>query len=497
MSKLESAGTKELFLLRVDQIEKNNFNPNVMAPDKFEALKGDVVDGKYDSILVSPSEVFYTKYDGIEHRDYVIVDGYWRWKAAVDSGLEEIKCEIQDLTEERAQVVAYGKGYSRGSFDPIKEAELFKLDVDNKMSAARIAEKYGVISESYVKNRLQLLKISPTVKQLYEKPVEAFKPAKADELAHEMRSEEELDAEPPTDLRQMAEGRAEKIVPRGTLTTSHLEAISALPEEYQKRISLQIIERELTIRQTEEMVKEAKKEIHAHRAFEAALEKAVQKVCPTCGSAPEDWKERSWMVDRDPENRQFNCSRRGCYTIWDPNVVAKDSPKKKLDFEEVAKREAEERVRKMREGRENPTYILIEGSNPELHELTVPWLLAKLKDFSWVSRIDVRGKIGDEKVELEYHAPTGSSEFGRYNLSFKKGGEDFYAASEQKTYKRTGKTMCKVDLTWGKGTPEVRARGRWFFQELVKTGGDPFLPKDPQEVRKILEIHGEGEVHAS
>lgn len=33
----------------------------------------------------------------------------------------------------------------------------------------------------------------------------------------------------------MAEGRFTKIVPRGTLTTSHLEAIASLPPEEQKR----------------------------------------------------------------------------------------------------------------------------------------------------------------------------------------------------------------------------------------------------------------------
>ena len=167
-----------------------------MAPEDYQALKADMLlvgPKKIGSVLASPYLVFYPCEDNEENRQfyaefstYVIVDGQHRHQAATELKWSELKVDVQDITEEEAKGICYRKSKEHGTIDPFKEAALFKRELD-LMSQKEIAAKY-LVDPSTVSHRLSLLKLVPEV------------------------------------LEQVAK------MPRGTVTPSHLEPATFLPE---------------------------------------------------------------------------------------------------------------------------------------------------------------------------------------------------------------------------------------------------------------------------
>ena len=200
----------------VDHLEENNWNPNVMDPEKFEALKVDVVAGNYNPIVVTSKEAFHGD-PALPYNRYVIVDGAHRWRAAVEVGLETIDIEEKELTEAEAKAYNYRKNWERGSMDPLKEAALFQSEVDLELTQEDIATKYHR-SRPYVANRLRLLNVSESVRAIYRDPEEGFKAVKKEELAAdivESNPQEEYTADQMDDMVEAAL-EEQDIVPRGT-----------------------------------------------------------------------------------------------------------------------------------------------------------------------------------------------------------------------------------------------------------------------------------------
>ena len=336
----------------VEWLEPNPWNPNVMAPDIFKALKVDVIAGDYDPLVVSPKNVFYGDPDLPGDR-YVIVDGEHRWIAAVEGDVGYVDIDIRTMTESEAKVYNYRRNLVHGEIDPVKEAELFELDVKELGSEETVAERYGR-SRSYVAGRRRLLKLVEPVKQLYREPDKAFVELKKDEIAAGIVEENPDEEYTDEQMAEMVEAVLDvnEFVPRGTLTTSHMETIAGLPEETQKRIATRILEENLTVRDTEDAVRLYNESVARRKRFENAFERAVQKTCPSCGAPPKDFEKRTVWTSRGStdtynENR-FDCSQ--CYDDWDYMI-------KHVPPEEKAERKTEKRAERMREIQANPSYV--------------------------------------------------------------------------------------------------------------------------------------------
>ncbi|CAM4396144.1 ParB/RepB/Spo0J family partition protein [Paenibacillus tarimensis] len=100
---------------------------------------------------------------------YTIIYGNRRYKAAQSLGLKKIPCIISTaMSELDIYLEQIAENLTREGFSPIEEAEAFhKLMNDTKFSSSIkfLSSKLGK-PESYIRNKLELLKFGPAVKKL-------------------------------------------------------------------------------------------------------------------------------------------------------------------------------------------------------------------------------------------------------------------------------------------------------------------------------------------
>ena len=475
----------------VEWLEPNPWNPNVMTPDIFEALKVDVIAGDYDPLVVSPKNVFYANPDLPVDR-YVIVDGQQRWSAAVEGDVGYVDVDVKPITDADARSYCYRKNRERGQLDPVKEGSLFELDVKELGSEEAVAERYGR-SRSYVAGRRRLLKLAEPVKQLYREPEKILVELKKDEIAAGIVEENPEEEYTEQEMTEMVDAVLDvnKFVPRGTLTTSHMEAIAGLPEEAQKQVATRILEENLTVRDTEEVVRLYHENVARRKRFEEALERAVQKTCPECGAPPKDFESYS-VWNREGQSKgyhedRFDCSQ--CYNDWDFMVNY-------VPPEEKAEKESKERAKRMREIQANPSYVRRVETTEQIGKRVRPWILRKIKQLNGVEKIELTGVRAGKRVMIDYPGTFGSQlnfrvgESEKLEESWTRWENVFAFDMEDKDYK-TLNERCKLDIVHNEASPERRAEIHWFLDEIVNTEMDPFLPEDPEQVRKILSRYGE------
>ena len=248
MSKTERDTRIEL--VQVGFLQANDWNPNVMQPDEYEALKQDMrVHGinALDPLLVSPCQFFHNVKDEGLKNYYVIVDGEHRWRMAVELAWKEIRCEIRNISEDDAKALCYRRNRERGTIDPFKEALLFKSE--GQMTQAKIAGKYGV-DQSQVSHRLSLLKLDQDV----------VKTLKDEKMTH-------------------------------VITPSHLEPLATLAPVDQKRLAKEIKDTikfrdSISVNDVENRVQRLKRDRANEEALKNALETAKFPKCPTCKEKP-------------------------------------------------------------------------------------------------------------------------------------------------------------------------------------------------------------------
>jgi len=236
-------------LLAIDKVDANPWNPNVMGEVEYDALKEDMhihsANG-IDAILVSPFHCFFPG-EPISDR-FVIVDGEHRWRAAKELGWKEIRCEVQPITEDDAKALCYRRNRERGNIDPMKEAFLFKTEIDKKRKQKDIADKYGV-DQTTVSRRLSLLKLSgKTVKALAS-------------------------------------------MPHGIITPSHLEPIATLDPGDQDQVVQQILTSvklgdTVSVHSVEHNSSWLRKQAEDKRKLAEVVQKAKFPECPKCGKPP-------------------------------------------------------------------------------------------------------------------------------------------------------------------------------------------------------------------
>ncbi|MDH5686279.1 MAG: ParB/RepB/Spo0J family partition protein [Candidatus Bathyarchaeota archaeon] len=469
--------------ISVSKIEANRFNPNVMSKEEYDVLLQDMkMTGPKHAVAISPISVsprgtFYND-PNAELGTYVIIDGEHRWRAAKELGWETIPCDIHMLGEDLGKVMSYRRNRERGNIDPLKEAALFKSEVDRGLTHDRIALAYNV-ERSYVSKRLRLLGLDEKVVDLFTEPEKTYRKAQL-ERYEERRADWEAkkqELEEEESSRVFWESEPEKpdegdLVPHGTLTPSHLEAISSLPVESQLEIARHVVDRDTSVRETERLVKMEKEEIAEQKRFQNALAKAERPNCPACGQPAEDFAYGN--------EKMFKCHRGRCYETWDYMKTRKEAEAEKETQKSASeKRRAEQLRETFREARENPGYIRLPETPEELHEKVKPWLVRKVQQLTEIRKISVRGMRGEEEIRIDYDPPDG---YTRMNLAYtiripSEGSiaeeRSFGFNIEAKDYKKV-EAKSRVDMGWGlKASEYSRQALRDFFASIVLTDKDP------------------------
>ena len=102
------------------------------------------------------------------HEGYEIIAGERRWRAAQRAGLEHVPAIIQDLPEQAMVAIALIENIQREDLNPLEEAmALDRLLNEFGLTHQEVADAVGK-SRAAVTNLLRLLKLSPEVKQLLE-----------------------------------------------------------------------------------------------------------------------------------------------------------------------------------------------------------------------------------------------------------------------------------------------------------------------------------------
>lgn len=158
---------------------------------------------------------------------FELVAGERRWRAARQVGLERIPALVRQVPDERLLELALIENIQREDLNPIEEAVAYKNLIEKiGLTQESLAERVGR-DRSYITNYLRLLRL-------------------------------------PDDL--------QRLVQDGKLSTGHartLLGVSAV--EDQRRIARRIIEKELSVRETEDLVRRtAKKEPAAKSTLQAS-----------------------------------------------------------------------------------------------------------------------------------------------------------------------------------------------------------------------------------
>ena len=153
------------------------------------------------------------------HQKYEIIAGERRWRAAKIVGLKNVPCLIKNVEDDAAIAIALIENIQREDLNVMEEAHAFeRLLNEFSMTHEAIAQAVGK-SRVSISNLLRLLRLDPTVQMWLE---------------------------------------------NGDLTMGHGRALLGLSLEGQVSTAQQVIEKSLSVRQTEALVK-AIQSGHSHQ----------------------------------------------------------------------------------------------------------------------------------------------------------------------------------------------------------------------------------------
>jgi ParB family chromosome partitioning protein len=202
ISNSDANANKSLQHLAIDMIHQSPYQPRqIMEPEALEALASSIrQQGVVQPIVVRKTGA-----------DYELIAGERRWRAAQQAGLHEIPAIIKNVNDQEAAAIAIIENLQREDLNPLEEAQAF----------ANLIEKFGLThqevgevvsrSRAAVSNSLRLLALVPAVKNMLNK---------------------------------------------GELEMGHARALLALNEPQQGQCAKMIIQRQLSVRGAEALVKQ-------------------------------------------------------------------------------------------------------------------------------------------------------------------------------------------------------------------------------------------------
>lgn len=109
----------DITLLKPTLISPNNYNPNVVEESIMVQLEKDI-----KRVGIRQPVIVRKDTDNLDR--FIIVDGEHRWRVASELGLEQIPCEVVEISESEAKILTITMNRFRGEFDSIKLASVLK-----------------------------------------------------------------------------------------------------------------------------------------------------------------------------------------------------------------------------------------------------------------------------------------------------------------------------------------------------------------------------------
>jgi ParB/RepB/Spo0J family partition protein len=100
---------------------------------------------------------------------FVLIDGYHRWKAAGELGIEEVPCEVWEISVEEAKIRGLQLNYLRGQPVPRRLAELLH-DLHRTFAVEDLARMLPW-SPSQLRDSLELLKLPADLREVLDAQV--------------------------------------------------------------------------------------------------------------------------------------------------------------------------------------------------------------------------------------------------------------------------------------------------------------------------------------
>jgi ParB family chromosome partitioning protein len=198
---------RDLSHVPLDLIQRGKYQPRRdIQPEALEELAQSIkAQGVMQPIVLRP----------IDGERYEIIAGERRWRAAQLAGLDRIPAVIRDVPDEAAIAMALIENIQREDLNPIEEAfALKRLQDEFELTHQEVAEAVGK-SRTTVTNLLRLISLSDEVKKLLE---------------------------------------------HGDLEMGHARALLTLEEQEQRELARQVVARDLSVRQTESLVRRVQQE---------------------------------------------------------------------------------------------------------------------------------------------------------------------------------------------------------------------------------------------
>lgn len=165
---------------------------------------------------------------------YTIVAGERRWRASKKAGLKQIPAIVKDLSEIQTQEIALIENLQRQDLNPVEEALGYKKLMDDfSLTQEQIAQKMGK-SRSSVANSLRILSLPDDVVKLLE---------------------------------------------RGDITFGHAKVIlSCDTAKQQSEIAMKIVSEDLSVRATEQLLKEKPRKVKKEKKIDLNLKLAFNEI---------------------------------------------------------------------------------------------------------------------------------------------------------------------------------------------------------------------------
>jgi ParB family chromosome partitioning protein len=206
-------GKDELKQLPVDLLQRGKYQPRThMGEEALQELADSIkVQGVVQPIVVRP----------IGGGRYEIVAGERRWRAAQRAGLHTIPAVVRDIPDEAAIAIALIENIQRENLNPVEEAMALQRLIDEfGMTHQQTAESVGR-SRAAVTNLLRLLTLNADVREMLE---------------------------------------------QGKMDMGHARALLALAGTAQSQAARQVVDKGLSVRETEQLVRRLTERPHQPKA---------------------------------------------------------------------------------------------------------------------------------------------------------------------------------------------------------------------------------------
>lgn len=97
---------------------------------------------------------------------YMIVAGECRFRAHQLLGVKTIKAIVESMDDQEMQLRAIVENLQRKDMNPIEEAKAFQTLIDSGFSVQRVVDELGLKSTAIVRQRLDLMDLSPEIQHL-------------------------------------------------------------------------------------------------------------------------------------------------------------------------------------------------------------------------------------------------------------------------------------------------------------------------------------------